>query len=54
MSNVTINKKLKIEVRLDNTIKDPDNDPAIQQKAKKAVSFLRKHGVPKSMSKKNK
>jgi len=52
MGNINANKKLNIEVVMDKSIQDHGNDPAIHQKAKKAVAFLKKHGVPKSLSKK--
>jgi hypothetical protein len=54
MGNVEINKKFKVEVVLDKTIHDHSNDEAAQEKAKKAVAFLKKHGVPKSFSRKSK
>jgi hypothetical protein len=40
------------DVVVDKSIQDHGNDPAVQEKAKKAVAFLKKHGVPKSLSKK--
>jgi hypothetical protein len=52
MGNVGINKKFMVDVVVDKTIQDHGNDPAIQKKAEKAVAFLKKHGVPKSFSKK--
>jgi hypothetical protein len=54
MGSIGINKKFKVEVVVDKGIQDHGNDPAVQEKAKKAVAFLKKHGVPKSMSKKGK
>jgi hypothetical protein len=52
MGNVNTNKKFTIDVVVDKSIQDQGNDPAVQEKAKKAVAFLKKHGVPKSLSKK--
>ena len=52
MGNVSTNKKFAMDVVVDKSIRDHGNDPAVQEKAKKAVAFLKKHGVPKSLSKK--
>lgn len=52
MSKVNTNKKLNVEVVVDKSIQDHGNDPAVQEKAKKAVAFLKKHGAPKSFARK--
>lgn len=52
MRNVSTNKKFAVDVVVDKSIQDHGNDPAVQVKAKKAVAFLKKHGVPKSFAKK--
>ena len=52
MGNVSTSKKFTMDVVVDKSIQDHGNDPAIQEKAKKATAFLKKHGVPKSLSKK--
>jgi hypothetical protein len=52
MRNISLNKKFNADVVVDKNIQDHGNDPAVQQKAKKAVAFLKKHGAPKSLSKK--
>jgi hypothetical protein len=54
MASIGINKKFKIEVVEDKRLRDHGNDPVVQEKAKKAVAFLKKHGAPKSMSKRGK
>jgi len=41
-------------VVVDKNLQDHGSDPAIQKKAEKAVAFLKKNGVPKSIAKKNK
>jgi hypothetical protein len=46
-----LKKKQKVDVVVNTTIQDKGNDPAVQEKAKKAVTFLKKHPVPKSTSK---
>jgi hypothetical protein len=53
MGNVSTNKKLTTDVVVDKSIQDHGNDPAVQERARKAVAFLKKHGVPKSFEKKN-
>jgi hypothetical protein len=35
-------------------MKDYSNDPAFKKKAAKAISFLNKHGLPRSFKKKTK
>jgi hypothetical protein len=52
MGNASTNKKFAMDVVVDKRIQDHGNDPAAQEKAKRAVAFLKKHGVPKSLSKK--
>jgi hypothetical protein len=52
MSKRSIKKKIAIHVVLDESIQDRGNDPAVQQKAKAATDFLKKHGAPKSFDKK--
>jgi hypothetical protein len=39
MGNVSTNKKLTIDVVVDKSIQDYGNDPAVQERAKKAVAF---------------
>jgi predicted HicB family RNase H-like nuclease len=52
MGNVSTNKKLTTDVVVDKSIQDHGNDPGVQERVKKAVAFLKKHGVPKSFEKK--
>ena len=52
MGNLSSDKKFAMDVVVDRTVQDHGNDPAVQEKAKKAVAFLKKHGVPKSLPKK--
>lgn len=52
MGNLSSDKKFAMDVVVDRTVQDHGNDPAAQEKAKKAVAFLKKHGVPKSLRKK--
>jgi len=52
MGNVSTNKKFTTDVVVDKSVQDNGNDPAAQEKVRKAVAFLKKHGVPKSLSKK--
>ena len=52
MRKIGIKKGIAIHVILDESMQDHGNDPAVQQKAKKATDFLKKHGVPKSFDKK--
>lgn len=52
MGNVSTNKKFAVDVVVDKSIQDHGNDPAAQEKARKTVAFLKKHGVPKSFAKK--
>ena len=52
MGNVGTNKKFTVEIIVDKSIRDHGDDPAVQEKARRAVAFLKKHGVPKSFEKK--
>ncbi len=52
MGNLNTKKKFTMDVVVDKSIQDHGNDPAVQEKARKAVAFLKKNGVPKSFEKK--
>jgi hypothetical protein len=52
MGKVSTNKIFTMNVVVDKSIQDHGNDPTVQERAKKAVAFLKKHGVPKSFAKK--
>ena len=52
MGKVGTNKKFTVNVVVDKSIRDRGNDPAAEEKARRAVAFLKKHGVPKSFEKK--
>ena len=52
MTTVSLNKKFKMDVVVDNSLQDRGDDLAIQKKAEKAVAFLKKHGVPRSIARK--
>lgn len=51
MSSKPKNMKLKVNVVVDSAIRDHGDEPNIQERAKKAVAVLKKHGVPKSFEK---
>lgn len=52
MGKVSTSKKFTVKIIVDKSIQDRGNDPAAEQKARRAVAFLKKHGVPKSFEKK--
>lgn len=53
MGKAGIKKNTKIDVVFDKGIQDMGRDPSIEEKAKKASAFLKKHGTPESFDKKN-
>jgi hypothetical protein len=52
MGKVNTSKKFKVDIIVDKSIRDHGDDPAVQEKARRDVAFLKKHGVPKSFEKK--
>lgn len=49
--SVSPNIKFTMGIVVDKSIRDHGNDQAIQERAQKAIAFLKKHGAPKSFSK---
>jgi hypothetical protein len=56
MSTITINKGKsdKGNITVKKNMRDYSNEPYFVKKAEKAIAFLKKHGLPKSISKKSK
>ena len=56
MSTIAINKDNpgKGNITVKKNMKDYSNEPYFVKKAEKAMAFLKKHGLPKSISKKTK
>ena len=56
MPAIVINKGKsdKVNITVKKNMKDYSNEPSFVKKAEKATAFFKKHGLPKSISKKNK
>ena len=54
MPEIVLKKKKKNNVAIVKKMRDYSNEPAFKKKLEKAVSFLKKHGLPKVISKKKK
>jgi hypothetical protein len=52
MPSVAAKKKLNNNVALVKKMKDYSNEPAFKEKAKNAVAFIKKHGLPRKSTKK--
>lgn len=51
MPAITMKKEKSNEIIVVKKLRDYSNDPAFEKKAKKAKSFLKKHGLPKAFTK---
>ena len=54
MPAVTIKKEKATNVAIVKRVKDYSKESAFKKKAEKATAFLKKHGLPKAFTKKNK
>lgn len=54
MPAIAIKKEKSANVTVVKKMKDYSKEPAFKKKAAKAIAFLKKHGLPKSFTKKSK
>lgn len=54
MATVALKKENKSEIIVVKKMRDYNSEPAFQKKAEKAIAFLKKHGFPKTFTKKKK
>jgi hypothetical protein len=54
MPAVSIKKERSGNIAVVKKMKDYSNEPAFKKKVEKAIAFLKKNGLPKSFTKKNK
>lgn len=54
MSAVALKKDNKNEIAVVKKMKDYSKEPVFKKKAEKAITFLKKHGLPRSFTKKKK
>ena len=53
MPAVAVNRRKSGNVAVVKKIRDYSDEPAFKKKAKKAIAFLKKHGLPKTSKKKS-
>ncbi len=54
MPTVAIKKERSGEIAVVKKMRDYSNEPTFKKKAEKAMSFLKKHGLPAAFTKKRK
>ena len=54
MPAVAVKKEPKSEIAVVNKMRDYKKEPVFKKKAEKAIAFLKKHGLPKTFTKKKK
>jgi len=54
MPAIAVKKEKSSSVAVVKKMRDYSNEPAFKKKAEKAIAFLKKHGLPKAFTKKNK
>lgn len=54
MPSTAVKKDKSSDVTVVKRMRDYSDEPAFKKKAEKAASFLKKHGLPKSITKKSK
>lgn len=54
MPAIALKKEKSIEIAVVKRMRDYSNEPTFKKKAEKAIAFLKKHGLPKAFTKKNK
>ena len=54
MPAVALKKNNKSQIAIIKKMKDYSKEPVFKKKAEKAITFLKKHGLPKAFTKKKK